>query len=262
MLSITVVGTDRFLDLPTRDQALYLQLSMMGDDDGFISSPKKIAREARCTEKDLKLLEEQGYLIRFPSGVVCLTHWWVNNTLKNDRYTPTVYQEELHMLQKDESGMYCLTEAEPTTEPERNQTGTDLEPQQNITEQNIEECSASQMRIQALPTEALDPPANRNTKKQGRAKPSHTQFSPPTVEEVGAYCRSRGNQVDPQRFVDYYAACDWMRNKARIRDWKACVRTWEKQKKLVPSPTGAAVTLLTRDSYVPIEDTCPGWMEA
>jgi hypothetical protein len=53
-----------------------------------------------------------------------------------------------------------------------------------------------------------------------------------------------------------------MRNKARIRDWKACVRTWEKQEKRSPSPTGAAVTLLTRDSYVPIEDTCPGWMEA
>ena len=54
------------------------------------------------------------------------------------------------------------------------------------------------------------------------------RFIPPTVEEVAAYCRERGNHVDAQRFVDYYTANGWMRGKTKIKDWRACVRTWER----------------------------------
>lgn len=54
------------------------------------------------------------------------------------------------------------------------------------------------------------------------------RFTPPSVDEVAAYCRERGNAVDAQRFVDFYAASGWMRGKTPVRDWKACVRTWER----------------------------------
>mgnify|MGYP003293079402 FL=1 len=54
------------------------------------------------------------------------------------------------------------------------------------------------------------------------------RFIPPTVEEVAAYCRERGNHVDAQRFVDYYTANGWMRGKTKLKDWRACVRTWER----------------------------------
>ena len=53
------------------------------------------------------------------------------------------------------------------------------------------------------------------------------RFVPPTVEEVRSYCVERGNQLDPQHFVDYYQSNNWMRGKNKIKDWKACVRTWE-----------------------------------
>ncbi len=53
-------------------------------------------------------------------------------------------------------------------------------------------------------------------------------FVEPTVEEVRAYCRERDNAVDPQRFVDYYTANGWRVGKNTMRDWKAAVRTWEK----------------------------------
>ena len=55
-----------------------------------------------------------------------------------------------------------------------------------------------------------------------------TRFKAPTVEEVAAYCLERGNHVDAQRFVDYYTANGWMRGKTKIKDWRACVRTWER----------------------------------
>ena len=56
------------------------------------------------------------------------------------------------------------------------------------------------------------------------------KFIPPTVEEVAAYCNERNNAVDPELFVDHYEANGWVQGSSRkkIKDWKACVRTWEK----------------------------------
>lgn len=55
-----------------------------------------------------------------------------------------------------------------------------------------------------------------------------SRFTPPTIEEVQAYCRERQNNVDPQRFIDYYEARGWLIGKNKMKDWKAAVRTWER----------------------------------
>ena len=55
-----------------------------------------------------------------------------------------------------------------------------------------------------------------------------SRFKPPEAEEVKAYVLSRGSAVDPQRFVDYYAARGWMIGRAKMKDWRAAVRTWER----------------------------------
>ena len=59
------------------------------------------------------------------------------------------------------------------------------------------------------------------------------RFIPPTVEEIKAYCDERGSYfIDPQYFVDYYEARGWMLKKnQKMVDWKATVRTWEKNKR-------------------------------
>ena len=59
--------------------------------------------------------------------------------------------------------------------------------------------------------------------------PKPPRFSPPTVEDVRAYCRERKNNIDPQRFVDYYQARGWKLGKESMKDWKATVRTWERK---------------------------------
>lgn len=69
--------------------------------------------------------------------------------------------------------------------------------------------------------------SNPNTKGNARA----TRFTPPTVDDVKAYCSEQGYAVDPQRFVDYYASNGWMVGKNRMKDWKATVRTWESREK-------------------------------
>lgn len=70
---------------------------------------------------------------------------------------------------------------------------------------------------------------NNNTVINTVDKETTTRFKKPTVEEVRAYCRERKNKVDPERFVDHYTANGWMVGKHnKMRDWKAAVRTWEK----------------------------------
>ncbi len=62
---------------------------------------------------------------------------------------------------------------------------------------------------------------------QGEDKP-RKRFTPPSVEEVAAYCRERKNGVDPQRFVDFYASKGWKVGNQPMKDWRAAVRTWER----------------------------------
>ena len=59
------------------------------------------------------------------------------------------------------------------------------------------------------------------------------RFIPPTADDVQKYCDERGVWlIDPQRFVDYYEARGWMLTKNRkMVDWKAAVRTWEKNER-------------------------------
>ena len=57
------------------------------------------------------------------------------------------------------------------------------------------------------------------------------RFVQPTVDEVRSYCQERGNDVDPDRFVDFYAAKGWKIGNQPMKDWKAAVRTWEKREK-------------------------------
>jgi hypothetical protein len=58
--------------------------------------------------------------------------------------------------------------------------------------------------------------------------PRASRFTPPTVDEVKSYCTERENNVDPARFVDFYASKGWLVGKSKMRDWRAAVRSWER----------------------------------
>ena len=54
------------------------------------------------------------------------------------------------------------------------------------------------------------------------------RFVPPTLEEVKAYCAERKNNVNAEQFIDYYTSKGWYVGKNKMKDWKASVRTWER----------------------------------
>jgi len=62
---------------------------------------------------------------------------------------------------------------------------------------------------------------------RGDGKDKNKRFKPPTVAEVAEYCKNRKNNVDPQKFVDFYQSKGWLVGKVKMKDWQAAVRTWE-----------------------------------
>lgn len=108
MFAKTIIDSDAFLDMPSSTQCLYFHLSMRADDDGFINNPKKIQRVVGCSDDDLKLLIMKRFIIPFESGIVVIKHWKLHNYIQNDRYKPTVYQEEKDMLVLKGNKTYTL----------------------------------------------------------------------------------------------------------------------------------------------------------
>ena len=99
MFSVDIVCTDKFLEMPASSQALYLQLGMKADDDGFVSAPKQITRTTNASEDDFRILVSKGYIIPFDSGVIVIKDWKVNNYLRRDRYTETRHLKEKSVLE-------------------------------------------------------------------------------------------------------------------------------------------------------------------
>lgn len=56
-----------------------------------------------------------------------------------------------------------------------------------------------------------------------------SRFTPPTVDDIRSYCMERGNDVDPERFYDFYASKGWRVGQNPMKDWRAAVRTWERR---------------------------------
>jgi DNA-binding Lrp family transcriptional regulator len=77
---------------------------------------------------------------------------------------------------------------------------------------------------------------NYNNNNYNNTDNDNKERIPPTLEQVQDYCRERGNDVDAQRFIDFYESKGWMVGKNKMKDWKACVRTWERGSKKAESP--------------------------
>ena len=94
MTSTQITDSDEFLDMPLSTQALYYHLNQRADDEGFLNNAKRIMRMIGAAEDDMKILIGKRFIIPFESGVIVIKHWKINNVLRKDRLTETVYQDE------------------------------------------------------------------------------------------------------------------------------------------------------------------------
>lgn len=108
MFNLDIIDTDLFIEMPQSSRLLYYELCMRADDDGFVSSPKKIQRVVGCSDDDFKVLITKKFIIPFETGVVVIRHWKIHNYIQKDRYKETLYSEEKRLLSQEENGAYRL----------------------------------------------------------------------------------------------------------------------------------------------------------
>ncbi len=106
MFSKKITESDSFTALPPSTQNLYFHFSMNSDDDGFVNNARSVQRQIGAKNRDIELLIANGYIMAFDSGVFLITHWRINNSIRSDRHTSTIYTSEFSQIYVDKSGAY------------------------------------------------------------------------------------------------------------------------------------------------------------
>lgn len=152
MFSLLVIDTDTFLDMPLSAQALYFHLCMRADDDGFIGNPKRIMRLINASEDDLKILLAKGFVIKFDEvGVLVVKHWRIHNTIQSDRYTRTIYSDELNRLCINDNKSYALMDGGNNLETKRKQiVSTDIGIDKGLEEDQEEDSDIEQEELRRV----------------------------------------------------------------------------------------------------------------
>ena len=92
--------------------------------------------------------------------------------------------------------------------------------------------------------------------KTAKAEPSkRASFEKPTVAEIAAYCSERKNGIDPQAFFDFYESKGWKVGAVKMKDWRACVRTWEQRHKTESGGRNKAGGMWGKENEIPDEIT-------
>lgn len=234
MFSPEIVNSDVFLEMPPSTQALYFQLGMKADDDGFVS-PKMVMRTIGSTDDELRVLVGKRFVIPFENGVLVIKHWRMNNFIRKDRYKPTPYLDEKNKLFVKENGAYTLDEKQgiPIAASEwKTDEQCRISAGQPMVDHRLTQDRLGEDRI------GKDTGDTVRTAPTVRPKRVHSNFTKPSIEEVRAYCAERKNSVDCNRFVDYYESNGWRVGRNPMKDWRASVRTWERSS--FPQRGGAA----------------------
>ena len=190
MFDKRVVESDIFTDLPNSSKALYFMAGMSADDKGFFQ-PKRLQKMCGFTDDDFKILIAKRFFIAFESGVMVVTDWNKNNWLDSRRINETEYIEELNLLKLINEKYELLSDEE-------------LSAKRMLSENSIEESSIEENSIKE-------------------------RFKKPKIKEIEEYCEERKNGIDAERFYNFYESKGWMVGKNKMKDWKACIRTWERK---------------------------------
>lgn len=94
----------------------------------------------------------------------------------------------------------------------------EIQPVENPTQLNNKELSNKELN-------------NKQYKEKAKRK-----FIKPTLEDINQYCLERNNGINAEAFYDFYESKDWYVGKNKMKDWKACIRTWERREETKAKP--------------------------
>ena len=153
-------------------------------------------RKVQTVKLALSVFEQFG-MIEIVGNVITIPNWEKHQNV--DRLTEMREYNRL-AKQKSRAKQKLLTSVNDKSMTSQSSQGTDIDKEIEI---------------------------DKEIDKENNRKPAK-RFSPPTVKMVSDYCEERKNSVDPVKFVDYYRANGWKVGRNAMKDWKAAVRTWER----------------------------------
>jgi len=209
MLSLKIVDSDAFLDMPQTSQLLYLHLAMRVDDDGFVGNPKKIMRMIGSADNDLTVLFTKKFILGFDSGVIVIKHHRLNNNWDSYNCKRTQYVDEFNQLNIKENGSYTLDKSQGLLA----QTEIRLKSDEikSLEENRIEETRLDKNRIEEVTLKygefknikLTEEEFNKLIEKLGDKNTSIL------IEELSSYLKSTG-----KRYASHYATLlNWARRK-------------------------------------------------
>ncbi|MDO4394594.1 MAG: conserved phage C-terminal domain-containing protein [Mycoplasmatota bacterium] len=122
MFDRNITTNDDFLELSAQAQCIYFYIGIVADDDGLTKNYKSYMKLIGATDKDLQSLIDKSFIYKFDSDVIAIRHWKINNTIRNDRYRPTMFQNEFSKLVIADNNEYILLETNGI--PDDNQVDT------------------------------------------------------------------------------------------------------------------------------------------
>jgi len=188
LISLSIVNTDSFLELPLSSRLLYYDLILRADDDGFVGNPKRIAKDIGAKPADFDNLNLQGYLIVFESGVCVIRHWFIHNLMRHDRYHETQYKGEKALLIKIDN-IYEIINTNNDVIP----NGNHLAPEVKLSEVKLSE--VKKYLLSGL-------------QKDANADGAHEKFVNPKDLKMGTdeYLQFTLNPIDPRDRVSLHHA--------------------------------------------------------
>ena len=122
MFDKVVTTSDDFLELSAEAQCLYFHMGMLADDDGLSKNYRSYMKLVGATNEDLQSLIDKSFIYKFDSDVIAIKHWKINNTVRNDRYRPTIFQNEFSRLDIADNNEYIMLDTNGI--PDGNQMDT------------------------------------------------------------------------------------------------------------------------------------------
>jgi uncharacterized protein YdaU (DUF1376 family) len=194
--------------LSAAEHGVYLMLLMTywQRQGGLPMDEAKLSRIARVSDKDwLRVRDNVMAFFRIQDGFLIQERMERELGFVREKTTKAKASASLRWSNSVANGM--RTHSERTANEERTQ------------------CSSVSVSVsEDINTKTVQEPASAAS-----APPSKkARFSKPSLEEITAYCTERGNSVDPQHWLDHYTSNGWKVGRNPMTDWRATVRTWER----------------------------------
>ena len=214
MFAKSVVLSGPFIRLPAKTQLLYFHLGMQADDEGFVSAPELAMSASKTSRKELNQLIKEEFLLRFPSGVYVMRHWFIHNNIRRDRYNPTVFQAELEQLYLHERVYRLIPQWQPNDNQNDNQMTTNL---------------STNMAAQIKGKEKKEKEINQNQISQtpGSGAGPGIRGDVPRLVDVICYAMEHDYVSDVAQFYNYYQDAGWMEGGKPVYNWRKLLKKWE-----------------------------------